>query len=150
MQRSITYKNPLSPFLYVIAFVTYESLTGIYLFLPPLFGVLLYLFSSALKKEDSLTIILISICLLFFESENGYLLFTSIIYFLIVIKLIMPKIIQSFNCNSCIKVSYVVLAYLGYFIFYMLISNIFVFAEPSINYYIAYYIIIEFFIVSIL
>jgi hypothetical protein len=93
---------------------------------------------------------LVSFCLVVFEAENGYALFSTIIYFYILYKYIMPKIIQNFNCNSCIKIVIVLLAYIGFYIFQSILSNIFLLPIPSFNYYIVYYIVIEFFIVSIL
>jgi len=150
MQRSITYKNPITPFLYVVLFFVYTALSGIYLFLPPLLAVLFILFSKALKNNDSIFILLVSFCLLLFEAENGYVLFSTIIYFVFIYKYVIPKITQSISCNSCIKFIIVVLVYMGFFLFYSLLSNIFLLPIPSINYYVIYYIVIEFLIVSIL
>ena len=150
MQRSISHQKPLVPFLYIALFAIYGSLSSVYLFLPPLLAVLYVLFSSALKRDDLLMLVLVSFCLLLFESNKGYILFSTIIYFGIVHKFIMPKITQSFSCSSCIKISYVLLAYLGYYIYLVLVSTIFLLPVPEINFYIIYYIIIEFFLVSLL
>ncbi|MFT7004436.1 MAG: hypothetical protein ACJAWW_001794 [Sulfurimonas sp.] len=150
MQRSISNKNSLAPFVYVILFIAYESLSSIYLFLPPLFAVLFVLFIDALKKEDSLAIFLAVFCLIIFESQMGYPLFSSIIYLGLVYKFVIPRLKKNFGCTSCIKVAHVLLAYVGYYLFLLLLSNIFLLPMPNINYYIIYYIIIEFFIVSIL
>ncbi len=150
MQRSISDQKPIVPFLYIVLYIIYSSLGSIYPFLPPLLSVLFVLFSRALTRGDSIAVLLISFCLLVFEANYGYLLFSSIIYFYIQYKFIMPKIIKNFSCNSCIKISYVLFTYLGYFAFLTLISNIFLLEAPEINYYIVYYIVIEFFIVSIL
>lgn len=150
MQRSITHKNPVETFVYIILFIIYESLSSVYLFLPPLLAVLFVLFAKALKREDSVGIFLIAFCLVVFEAEKGYMLFSSIIYFLLIYKFVMPKLNQNFSCASCIKISYILLAYIGYFFFTMLIANVFLLSVPSMNYYIIYYIVIEFFIVSIL
>ena len=150
MQRSISDQKPIVPFLYIVLYIIYSSLGSIYPFLPPLLSVLFVLFSRALTRGDSIAVLLISFCLLVFEANYGYLLFSSIIYFYIQYKFIMPKIIKNFFCNSCIKISYVLFTYLGYFAFLTLISNIFLLEAPEINYYIVYYIVIEFFIVSVL
>lgn len=120
------------------------------MFLPPLLAVLFALFANALKREDTIAIILISFCLVVFESEKGYILFSSIIYFLLIYKFVMPKLVQNFSCAACIRLMYVVLAYIGFFIFSIVISEIFMFPLPSISYYVIYYIFIEFFIVSVL
>ncbi len=150
MQRSISHQNSLVPFIYVILFIAYEGLSSIYLFLPPLFAVLFIFFIKALKRGDSVAIFLISFCLIIYESQMGMPLFSSIIYFAIIYKFVIPKLKKNFGCISCIKASYVLLAYLGFYLFLVLLSNIFLLPMPTINYYIIYYIVIEFFIVSIL
>lgn len=150
MQRSITNKKSIAPLVYIVLFAIYESLSSIYLFLPPLLGVLFVLFVYALEKEDTISVMAIAFCLVIFEADKGYILFSSIIYFIIVYKLIMPRLIQRTSCYSCIKISYILLAYLGFFLFNYILSKIFLSPMPTINYYIIYYIIIEFLIVSIL
>lgn len=150
MQRSIINQKPLAIFLYIVFFIIYESLSSVYLFMPPLFAVLFVLFANALKKDDGLGVFLIAFCLVIYEVEKGYLLFSTIIYFSLIYKFILPRLVQNFSCSSCIKVSYVLLSYIGFFIFSAVISNIFMQEMPSVNYYIIYYIVIEFFIVSIL
>ncbi len=150
MQRNISHQKPIVPIVYIVLYVLYSSLGSIYPFLPPLLAVLFILFSRAIDRGDSLSLLLISFCLIVFEANYGYILFSSIIYFYILHKFIMPKITQSFNCSSCIKISSVVLTYVGYFLFLSLISNIFLLQAPEINYYIVYYIVIEFLLVSLL
>ncbi len=150
MQRSLTHKKSLTPFLYVALFVMYESLSSIYLFLPPLFGVLFLLFINSLDNEDSLATFLIIFCIVIFESEQGYPIFSAVIYFVFIYKLVLPKIMQNFSCPPCVKISIVLLAYLGFYFFNYILSNIFLTPMPFINYYVIYYIILEFFIVSVL
>jgi hypothetical protein len=130
--------------------VLYEGLSSIYLFLPPLLGVLFFLFIRAFKKEDLLSIILVVFSILVFESENGYLLFSTVIFFALTLKFILPKIEQNFNCSVCVKVSIVLLAYIGFYFFSSILASIFLLPMPSIDYYVIYYIVIEFLIVSIL
>lgn len=151
MQRSLSHKKPVrNSFVYIVLFLIYESLSGIYLFLPPLFGVLFVLLIESLDRDDTISVLFISFCLVIFEAENGYILFSSIIYLFIVYKFILPKVIQNFNCYSCLKFSYIVIAYIGFFLFNTLFSNIFLIDLPQASYYIVYYIVIEFFIVSLL
>ena len=150
MQRSISNQKPIVPLIYVILFVLYDSLGSIYIFLPPLLAVLYVLFTKALDKNDSISLMLIVFCLIVFEANYGYILFSSVIYFYILYKFIMPKIVQNISCTICIKILTVLLVYLGYFLFLTLLSNIFLLPQPMINYYIVYYIVIEFFLVSLL
>lgn len=150
MQRSISNKNTVITFLYVAIFFVYTALSGIYLFLPPFLAVLFILFSKALKQEDIVYLFLVVFCLIVFEAENGYVLFSTIIYFSLIYKYVMPRIIKNSSCNLCIKLLSVILIYIGFFFFTLLLSNIFLLPAPSINYYVLYYILIEFFIVSLL
>ena len=151
MQRSITnQKLIITKIIYVLMFAVYESLTSVYLFLPPLFAVLFILFSNALRDENVISLLFISICLLIFEADKGYLIFSSIIFFTLLYKFLIPKLSQNLHCESCVKASSVFIVYLGFYLFSLLISNIFLLEKPDINYYIVYYIIIELFLVSLL
>ncbi len=149
MQRSISYQKPVALLLYIALYTLYISLASIYPFLPPLFSVLFVLFLHAQKREDTPALFAIAFCLVIFEVNYGYFLFSSLIYFFIQYKFIIPKIIQNFSCNSCIKISYLFFTYIGYFALLTFISNIFLLEPPEMNYYIIYYIIIEFLIVSL-
>ena len=150
MQRSLTYQRTLRPLLYVGLFIIYSSLATIYPVLPPLFGLLFLLFIRAVEQEQFFLLLLVSFCLLIFEANNGYLFFSSIFYIYTIYKFILPRIEQSFNCYSCIKLSYILLAYIGYFLFSTLISKIFLLPAVNLDYYIIYYIVIEFFLVSLI
>ena len=150
MQRSIINKKYIDKILYFVLFLIYESLSSMYLFLPPLFSVLFVLYAKALKKDDLFSLILIVLALLAYEADKGYEAFSSILYFTIVAKFIMPKITQSFGCISCIKISYVVLAYIGFYFVSLFLSNIFLTTPPEFTFYIFYYIVIEFFFVSLI
>lgn len=150
MQRSISNKNSLTPYIYAVVFIVYTALSGIYLFLPPLLAILFVLFSQALKKEDVTSLFLVSFCLLLFEAENGYVLFSTIIYFTFIYKYLIPKLIQNISCNACIKIATVIFVYIGFFLFHLLLSNIFLLPTPNIDYHVIYYMVIEFFIMSIL
>ena len=150
MQRSISDQKSLNLLIYIGLFTLYSSLSSIYLFLPPLLSILFVLFTQALDRKDTAYIISVSLMLTIFEANFGYMLFSTIIYFYIIHRFIMPRVTQNFSCSICIKISYVLFAYLGYFLFLSLISNIFLLEVPSINYYIVYYIVIEFFLVAIL
>ena len=150
MQRSISHQRPLTLFLSLILFVLYDSLGTIYPFLPPMLAVMYVLFSRALDKNEVLTATIIVFCLIIFEANYGYMLLSSVVYFYILYKFIMPKIAKTSNCVVCIRALTVLFVYLGYFFFLTLLSNIFLLPQPSLNYYVIYYIVIEFFLVSLL
>ncbi len=151
MQRSITNKTNINKsFLYIIFFILYESLSSIYLFLPPLLGVLFVLLVKALDTDDTISVLLITFCLVIFEADKAYVLFSSVIFLLLSYKFILPRLIQNVNCFACMNFLYILIAYIGFYFFNLLIANIFFMPIPSFTYYILYYIVIEFFIVSLL
>jgi hypothetical protein len=150
MQRSLTHKRTLAPFIYALIFIVYIGLSSIYIVLPPLFSILYIYFSDAMKKNDAIDIAIISFCLIIFEAEKGYLLFSSIIYFILLYRFVVPKLKQTISCKSCVKFLTVFFIYIGFYLFSMLLSNVFLFELPMIDYYVIYYIIVEFLVVSIL
>jgi len=150
MQRSITHQNSLRPFLYLVLFALYSSMSSIYPLLPPMLTPLFVLFTRALDRDDTIYILLVSLALVVFEANFGYMLFSSIFYFYIIYKFILPKISQNFSCNICITITYLLLSYIGYYLFLSLLSSIFLLPMPELSYYIVYYIVIEFFLVSLL
>ncbi len=150
MQRSITNKKSVENILYVLLYAIYLSLSSIYLFLPPLLGLLFVLFAKALKDDDNVSLLLIAFCLVLFEADKGYMLFSSIIYFALIYKFLIHKITQNVSCTACVRFINILLVYIGFFLFTMFLSKIFLIPPPSINYYIVFYIVIEFFLVSLL
>ena len=150
MQRSLTYKSTLRYALWSLAYVVYASLGTIYLFLPPLLGVLFFLFSEALRRKNSIMLLFIVADILVLETQKGFLVFTLLIYFLLFEHFISPKIKQSINSKKFRIFLTVFLAYTGYLLFSALLSQIFLLPAVSFDLYIVYYIVIEFFIVSVL
>ena len=104
MQRSLTNKKILTTLGIIIAFVLYQSLSSIYLLLPPLLGVLFFYFIRALEKEDLYSLVLIIILLLIFEAEKDFLLFSSLVYFTFIYRFVIPKLRVLINCWFCLKV----------------------------------------------
>ncbi len=151
MQRSISDQKPLIRyFVYLGLYILYSSLGTIYPVLPPLLALLFALYAHAMQKENFTELLFVIAALLLFEANYGFLLFSSIIYFYIQYKFILPKIKQNISCKICVKIFTVIVSYLGYFFFLSLLANIFLLESPSFSYYIIYYIVIEFFLVSLL
>ncbi len=150
MQRSISNQKNLDPFFYALIFIVYIGLSSIYLFLPPLLAVLYALFSKFLTEDNVLYLGIVSFCLVIFEAEKGYLLFSSIIYFLLIYRFLIPKLKQVISCKSCMRFLTVISVYVGYYLFCLLLSHVFLFSPPEIDYYVIYYIVIEFLLVHLL
>jgi len=150
MQRNITNQKPLTLVVYTALFVVYIGLSSIYLFLPPLLGVLFILFLKSMEQKYILNIFLIIFCLLIFETEKGYTLFTSIIFFTFLYRFVIPKLNQNLSCKACVVFLSVAMVYIGFYLFNLLLANIFLLPLPDMTYYVVYYIVIEYLIASLL
>ncbi len=150
MQRSITYPFYIKAFMLLVLYLIYESLSTIYLFLPPLFGVLFFYFIRALDKQDLSLLFLVVILALIYEADKGYLFLSSLVFFSFTYKFILPKLHQMIECTRCMHFIYIVLAYIGFWIFSLLLQQMFVLEFASINFYVIWYILFEFFLVGLL
>jgi hypothetical protein len=147
MQRSLTYQKILRGIGIFIAFSLYQSLSSIYLLLPPLLGVLFFYFIAALKKEDIAALVLVIFLLFVFEAEKDFLLFSSLVYFTFVYRFVIPRLYIMISCELCLKVILLLLAYLGFLLFSYILNQVLWVEPPSFDWHIFYYIIIEFFLV---
>jgi len=147
MQRSLTNKKILSSIGIAVAFVLYQSLSSIYLFLPPLLGVLFFYFIHALEKEDVASLALIIILLLVFEAEKDFLLFGTLVYFTFIYRFIIPRLRIMISCKVCLKVFFLLLAYPGFLLYSYVLNQVLWVEVPSFDWHIFYYMFIEFFLV---
>lgn len=149
MQRSLTYQNALSHLFWLITFGIYSALSSIYLFLPPMFALLGFLFYRTLERHDLGTLIVFSIMLLMVEAEKGYWFGSSILFFALLSRYVMPKLEQTMRCAACIKVIFVVSAYVGYWIFVWMINSVLLLPIPALDWHILFYMAIEFALIAI-
>ncbi len=150
MQRSFTYNHFIDYLIIFVAFIAYESLSNIYLFFPPLISLLLWYMIKYVRTEQMPGLILVVLMTLVYEVDKGYILFSVLIYFFLVIYFLLPRIEQYIICKSCIRFIIVLLAYVGLYIFASIFAQAFWLDMPAFTFAIFYYIIIEFFIVSLL
>ncbi len=144
MQRSISYKNYINNTALLALFFLYESLSDIYYNLPPLFAILLILFIYSLKNHNTVNLLYVCIALLIFETQKGYIAFSSIIYAIVLYEIIIINISHVTNCKSCTKLLIILLSYPGYFLFLALLSKIFILPMPQLNFNVIYYMIAEY------
>lgn len=149
MQRSLTYQNALSHLFWLIAFGIYSALSSIYLFLPPMFALLGFLFYRALARHELGTLIVFSVMLLMVEAEKGYWFGSSILFFTLLCHYGMPKLEKIMRCDACIKVIFVVSAYVGYWGFVWMINSVLLFQMPALDWHILFYMAIEFALIAI-
>ncbi len=149
MQRSFSYQNALSHLFWVIAFGIYSALSSIYLFLPPMFALLGFLFYRTLARHDLGRLIVFSIMLLMIEAEKGYWFGSSILFFTLLSHYVMPKLEKTMRCVSCIKIIFVLAAYIGYWVFIWMINSVLLLPMPALDWHILFYMAIEFALIAI-
>ena len=147
MQRSFTYKKILTGFLLVFIFMMYQSLSSIYLLLPPMLGVLFFYFVRALEKEDLPKLLLVILLLLVFEAEKDFLLFSSLVYFTFIYRFVIPRLRIMISCDICLKVILLLLAYLGFVFFSYVLAQVLWVETPTLDWHVFYYMFIELFVV---
>lgn len=143
MQRNITYQRDLKQFSLLILILVYEAISTIHNYLPPLLGFMFILFLNSVKNANKFLIFTTIIYLLFFEANRDFLIFSSILFFVISIYYIEPKFGKIIKCNRCLIPILITWVYFGYYIFINLNYFILNLEEIGFNPLIIYYIFIE-------
>lgn len=150
MQRSFTYKDALSALLGAALFAAYSAIGSIYLFLPPMFAVLGYLVYRSLERHELGMLLAFSTLLLMVEAERGFWFGSSILYFILLSRYIMPKLLQNMRCEWCIKALFVLFSYVGYWIFMKLLNSILLLNPPMLDWHVVFYMLIEFALIAVI
>ncbi|WP_147288589.1 hypothetical protein [Helicobacter brantae] len=114
MQRNRIVKKNLGYFLVFIALAIYCFLGDIFVFLPPLLGVMFVLFSHSIVQRKTANLILIFAYLLWIECDRGLALGTLIVFYTLYYILVFNPI--EFWIRKKMNFLYVALVYLGFFI----------------------------------
>jgi len=147
MQRSFSYKNALSQLLLVGVFLIYTSLSTLYLFLPPLLAVLFVAYYKALNRHDLFGLLIVITMMLIFEAEKGFWFGSTVLFFTLVSRLLIPKVEQVVQCHPCMAALFVAMAYPGYWLFIWMANQVFLLELPTMDWHIVLYMIIEFLLV---
>lgn len=150
MQRSLTYQEGLNWLFLIGAYALYLSLSSIYLILPPLMAVLFYYYSYYLERKQTTQLFFIALMLVLLEAEKGFLLFSTIVYITLVHYLLRPFIAQFIHGESYTRIIHTVGAHAGYWLFSLLIHQMFWIDLPHLDGYTLYYIMIELMIIALL
>lgn len=150
MQRNRLDQNPLTWLLLCAAFIPYEALAMHHLYLPPMFGVLFYLYIKALETQKSVPFFAILLMLLVAEVSKGYVLLSTLFFFTASYFFLLPRLRSAVSCRLCINGVIVAYAYFGYWAFALLFTNMFALPSPSLDFKVLFYIAIEFFLVGLL
>ena len=150
MQRNRADQNALNRLLLALLFVLYEALAMRYLFLPPLFGVLFFLYIKALDRQNAFVFVLTVFMILVAEASKGYLFLSVLFFDTVSYFFLLPRLKNAVSCRLCLNAIIVAHAYLGYWAFALLFSNMFALPAPLLDYRVIFYIAIEFFLVGLL
>ncbi len=131
-------------------YLVYESLSNIYLFLPPLFGILFFYYIRSVDKQDIAMLLLVVALSLVYEADKGYLFLSSLVYFSFIYKFVLPKLEQFIQCKGCLYFIYIVLAYIGFWLFSLLLQQVLWLELATIDWHVVWYILFEFLLVGLL
>lgn len=122
MRRSSSYKQTLLSISLFIGLYAYESLVSMTIWLPPLIGVCLGLLMKFDKEDRFYSFLALLFGVALIESENNIPMGVLFGLFLFLALFVVPQIQTLLNTPKLAKVSYVALAYLGFYIVAMMID----------------------------
>ncbi len=150
MQRSFPYQNVISRLFLVGLYIVYISLSSLYLLLPPLLAVLFFAYHDALNKHDLFGLIIVGLMLLIFEAEKGFWFGSTLLFFTVLSRYLLPKLEQLIQCRICMAAIFVSLAYPGYLVFTWIANGVLLLPSPSVDWHIGLYMIVEFLVIATL
>ena len=150
MQKSIFNERNLKNVLSLIFLLIYLSITSIYPTLPPLIGICFILFVYALDKRRFDILSFCIIYMVFFEIEKGFLVFSTLICFILTYKIFIYTFKLYFDLKKTININYIYIctSYITFFIFNFILNQIMWIENINFNFNIILYIIAECIIIS--
>jgi len=112
-------------------------------------AVLYYAYYKNYTHQNLPALISIIAMLLLFEAEKGFWFGSSILFIGFISYYIMPRIEQVTRCENCIKVFFVSFAYVVYWIFIWVSNEIFLLQNPSIDWHVILYMLIEYLLIVV-
>lgn len=114
LKNSDTHRDIIKAFIFCMLFLAWTILNRVFLFLPPMLGMLFIIFMNVYQQKNSTFIFAIVICLVIFESENQLPLGILSIIFLVLNHLITKKFNLIFGQNPLFIFLYIGALYLSY------------------------------------
>ncbi len=103
-------------------------------YLTPLIGLsFYYLIEHFHEKENWLENVLIFIYITFIEINSGFFLLSFLLFFLIFYKIALKMIKELVVCKWCQPILFITFGYIGYYLFNLLLCNIFNLDIPAIG-----------------
>ncbi len=143
MRRDSTYQNFIKASFFQFFLLIYNILSSMYLFLPPLFGVLFLYFTLLFNSKRYYSFISFIVVMIIFEVSKGFYPGILLVVYSFVYMFLLPNIVKIFDNFNFFELFYSPIIYICYFILnfsVMLLYN----ADVHIwSYMIFYYIFIE-------
>jgi len=150
MQRNSLYKTNLKYLLIFLLLVIYESLSSIYLYLSPLYGVAFYYIIRHMYEKNYLfRVVLAFIYVIIYEIDKGFIPLSFLLFFGIYYFFIIDKIERFFNDKNYRIFFHILNAYIGYYLINLMLSYIFNYTLPSIDCKYLFYIFTDFIVASV-
>lgn len=122
MQRNFTYKEVIGGTLALLLLTVYESISSILYLLPPLIGAAFYMFVDFAEKKQIFKLSLLILFLFMIEADKGLMFGTLLLFFTLAYYLLIPYIKTIVSSEIVYKITLVLVAYIGYFLFLTLIG----------------------------
>lgn len=150
MRRSISYKENINRSILFIILVAYESLTSIYTYMTPLFGVVFcYLVFNIQNEEKRFPVALAFMYMVFFEADKGFYLFSIFLFFLIYYFFVANKLEKIISDKKYILFLLVAGSYIGYYLFNFFIAYLLNQEAPFFGIEYILYIVVDFLIAMV-
>ncbi len=151
MQRDSIYKSNIRYIVVFVLLVIYESISSIYPYLTPLFGVAFYYILSNINKRDNLFIVFLSfLYLLIFEVDKGFIPFSFMIFFIFYYFFIYDRVEHFFVEKNYKIFFHVFIGYVGYYIVNVVLKYLFNQDISVFDYKYFLYIVTDFLILVVL
>ncbi|PHM17385.1 MAG: hypothetical protein CJD30_07090 [Sulfuricurvum sp. PD_MW2] len=118
--------------------------------MPPLLAVLFFAYHNALSKHNLFGLMIIMVMLLVLEAEKGFWFGSTVVFFTLLSRYVIPKIEQIIRCRACMAAIFVGLAYPLYWFFVWFVNKLFLLSLPQIDWHILLYMVIEFMVIAAL
>ncbi len=152
MRRNSINIRAINPsYILLVLAVIYASIVPMFYYLTPLIGFSFYYLLEHFEDEDYyLKNSVVFIYMILVEINYGFFLFSFLILFLLSYRVILRVVKESIFCKWCLPMLYVILGYIGYYLFNLFLSNIFNLEMPSIGWGYLVFIVVDIVLVFLL
>lgn len=146
MPRQTILVDIISSVFYSLIYVVYIALSDIYIYFPPLVGILFIIFYKNVNKKNIIKILAVIFCILFYELDKLLVIGVMPFVFLITAYFIIIKLEEVVSANALLISLYVIILYAMYVFFLLLLRVMFDVGLPSFNNIFIFFILADIFL----